>query len=373
MESSVSGSEERTPCLSEIIIYDMVTGRVPGGHQEDYLLALEKALADCPVRTFAPFRTRIASLSNRTERLIGGYSAFRRGLDSRRKTLILVPNPCPMDFVLLLLAAAVRTRSGRGTAVFVMRRDAAGIVGAGWRAAVLDWIVRRLARGRSLFMISDARAAMDHWKARTGKDGPIVSIPVRLAATKSRDHNEPLTIGLIGLFRVEKGALHYSTVIEAAMKADPFAVVVCQLSNMGARPQEKQLTAALLDKWGRNGRVRFHIEHLDAEAFSAMLHGLDIVVLPYDVQSYGPGTSGILFEAVAAGKIVLTTPITWAKQEYTGHPNVIWLRDTDSDAIAKGLKAAQTRFQCMHESGEQPLVVADKFRSSWLTALDAVP
>lgn len=347
-----------------LIIYDTVTGRVPGGHQQDYLDALEAALAESSPCTFAPFRTGAGP--GRWGRIAQSFHAFRTALDAATPTLVLAPNPTPLDFVIFALAAVTRRRRGRGRAVFVMRRDAAGITGPGWRAWVLEGLVRRLARGRSLFMVSDARAALAHWKARTGRDGLLVSIPVR-AARGTIAPGAPPAVGLMGLFRIEKGGAHYDTVIEAALAAAPHTRVTCQLSQTGLRREEEKLARALLDKWSGDGRVEIHTEHLDATAFSELLHRQDIIILPYDVASYGPGTSGILFEAVAAGKIVLAAPIAWARQEYDGHPRVIWLAANNQAAIAAGMAAALSRVKAVRIA---PLPApTDDFGQSWRAAI----
>ena len=351
-----------------ILIYDTVTGRISGGHQADYLVALEAALAEFRPETHAPFRDTSRPIPSIASRILGSVSFFRHALGATEKTLVLVPNPSSLDFVTFAVAAFFALKNGRGSGVFVMRRDAAGIVGTGWRANILDRIVCWLAGGRFFHMVSDTRAAMDHWQARTGQGGAIISIPVRLP-TKSRPPGSPLSLGLIGLFRIEKGAAHYDAVIETTRALAPAWRIICQLSHTGRHPEEDRVARNLTAKWGADPMVQIHAEHLDAEAFTDMLHDLDVVVLPYDIQTYGPGTSGILFEALAAGKVVLAAPIAWARQEYRDHPNVVWLNGTDNATLREGLRQALTRAEQRRGETAETHRLPDRFRESWLEAL----
>lgn len=363
---------------TSIVIYDMVTGRVPGGHQEDYLAALEEALGQFRPLTFAPFRPMGGGgqpqidRSNRLRRWTISITAFLHYLNVPQRTLILVPNPSPLDFVLFALAAMLSRRRGKGTAIFMMRRDAAGIVGAGLRARILDRIVRWLARDPAFAMVSDTRVAIDHWAKRTGRRISLISIPVRQPpATSPRAPNALIVIGLIGAFRLEKGAEHYNRIISTALRCAKPAIIACQLSPNGLSQREQDLATDVARKWVSDLRVEIHCEHLDADAFAALLYSIDILVLPYDTAKYGPGTSGLMFEALAAGLIVLATRIPWGMREFADHPAMIWLDDLGTETLAQALLEALGRVGEMRGRNGTPVVASSVFAESWFAAIAA--
>jgi hypothetical protein len=214
--------------------------------------------------------------------------------------------------------------------------------------------------------------AMNFWREKTGRDGHIISIPVRKAAQQKKPVSAPVTIGLLGVFRLEKGANHYDEVVAAALAAAQDVVVECQLSLHQHEARESELAMQLLTGWKENPRVRFHSGHLNNAAFSALLFGVDMIVLPYDATSYGTGTSGIMFEALMAGRLVAATRIAWGVAEFSENPNMIWLDDTSRQqldiGIAQGLKMIRAR----RAAGEANQPVEDTFQASWVAAIDAI-
>lgn len=96
-----------------ITIVDTVVGRRPGGHQADYLTALEEALRPMASETFAPFRggANTALLSSRWRRLKFLLRQFRKLIPRRPSTgraTLIVPNPDFIDFVAAFLAVRLR-------------------------------------------------------------------------------------------------------------------------------------------------------------------------------------------------------------------------------------------------------------------------
>lgn len=376
-----------TPCQEEpgprglaasVVIVDFLTGRMKGGHQDDYLAALERALAEFRSVTVAPYRDvapaapsqfAIRPPGGRLRRYLAGIRVCRQFLNADKPTLIIFPNNDFRDYVVFAVAALLRRRAGRGLGVFVMRRDGAGITGSARLGRALERLVAWLCDHAPFFMVSDARAAMDHWRAKTGKDGPIVSIPLRqIPPTAKRRDDRALVVGLLGSFRAEKGAGKYNELIELALAEDSDLRVECQLS-MNVPPAEYVLAQAIVDRWSGHPRVTLHIGHLDAEGFSRLLHAVDVVVLPYDAASYGKGTSGIMFEAIGAGRIALITPIVWAVSEYGDHPNVVWLPDTEAATLRIGLRNALDRARDARLSGTAHEPDRDRFRETWIAAL----
>lgn len=280
-----------------IILADFVTGRITGGHQSDYLAALEEALSPLGTVTIAPYRDghaviqqALASLPkmpltpSRFGRYFGSLWLFHRLLRNRRTQLILFPSPEFRDFVIFFLASVFQISRHKTVALFVFRRDAAGIVGrVSWKSRLIDRMTRWLSKRHYLYPVSDSRVALTYWEAVTGLPGSLVGIPMRRpsGARRPRQATDPLIIGLIGLFRLEKGAAAYDRVTGEALAFGPPAKVILQL-NPSNMPEEERLAAELRRKWQDAGSVQIIDEHLNADAYASLLGSLDILVLPYD-------------------------------------------------------------------------------------------
>lgn len=360
-----------------IIISDFVTGRITGGHQSDYLAALEAAVSPLDALTIAPYRdghTDVANLprilpkASRLGRYWASFWLFHKLLGNRRVQLILFPSPEFRDFVVFFLASVFRVSQHSTVALFVFRRDAAGIVGrVSWKSRMIDRMARWLARRHYLHPISDSQVALTYWETITKLPGNLVDIPVRRPPTAKapKQAADPLTIGLIGLFRKEKGAAAYDRVTEEALALEPPATVILQL-NVSGNDEEERLAAELHRKWQGAENVQIIDEHLDADAYASLLGSLDILVLPYDVASYGVGTSGIMFETLAMGGVVTATRFEWGIERFQGNPNVVWMNDVEPATIRNALKEAAK----LVVSGPK-IQLSDDFASSWHAAIQS--
>jgi len=364
-----------------LLIYDLVTGRLKSGHQEDYLAALEEALADYAPGTFAPFRKKQArgavpavtlAPGDRLRRWLLGYKGFRRALSADMPLLAIAPNPGPLDFVLGYLAILTSRKYGRGRVAMFMRRDAQGLVGPGLRARILERIVCYMARSERVYMISDTRMAADYWQARTGRTVRLVSIPVRKSPNSlSNPTDDTVRVGLLGGFRREKGAAHYGDVISVALGLALDVRVECQYSEEPAKQPEREFGRAL-EAWADEPRVTIYRGHLSSDAYTALLYACDVVVLPYEVESYGQGTSGVLFEALAAGRLIIATRISWAVNEYRDHPNIVWLDRVDRPSLHAAMRSAIDRVRNGRQQRARATTVPDRFESTWVTVIEEI-
>lgn len=360
----------------QIAIVDTVTGRRHGGHQADYLNVLEDALGDSLIETYAPFRN-IDAKDEVPAKLIRLYAIIRgiRKLIGRREKLILIYHtPEFLDFVAFYAAAGFsRIHSKEKVAgLFVFRRDAAGIIGrSGWKAAVLVWIARRLAKSGLLFPVSDSSAALKMWERTLGISGQLVAIPVRPrpAESAAKKPEDPITFGLIGQFRPEKGTPHYGGIVGAALSTSPDAEIILQLPGNApdATPPEAEILRASL---AGQGRARLVAGYLPDNEYTRLLAEIDVLVLPYDVRSYGLGTSGVMFEILSMNGVVLTTRFEWAVSEFADHPNVFWMETLEDVEIKRGLRAAAEKvreLRARDSDDSRPGTIA--FRASWLEAI----
>jgi glycosyltransferase involved in cell wall biosynthesis len=93
---------------------------------------------------------------------------------------------------------------------------------------------------------------------------------------------------------------------------------------------------ALVRELGLEDVVSFVDEYLDADQLAAYLGSADVVLLPYDTRDQV--TSGVLVEAVAAAKPVISTRFPHAVELLTGGAGVI-VEQQDPMAIADAVRA----------------------------------
>jgi hypothetical protein len=367
-----------------ITIVDTVIGRRPAGHQEDYLRALEAAFAPADgaddrtvdVQTFAPFRNGAGHglRTSRLRRLVFLVRAYRAIVRARGPGVILLPSSDFIDFVAYYLAAHVRLTRPRVRALFVLRRDAGGIVGnGGWKPRLLEWIVRRTARAGTLHPVSDSRVALLDWQRLTGVRGSLIAIPDRRRPPDMppRTAADPVTFGLVGLYRPEKGAAHYEAIVAGVVALpSPEVRIEVQLPDV-AEDATHPAAARIRATWRDHPQVRLHSGHLGDDAYTRLICGIDVLLLPYDVASYGTGTSGIMHEVLALGGLVAATRITWAAAEFDGHPDVVWL-DTPTEAADPAL-LERLRYRVLADrhgaAGGKRNGARDDFAESWANAI----
>jgi len=285
--------------------------------------------------------------------------------------VIIDQYPCPSD-VLLLWLVSVGRRRPRARVLHVMRRSPSGERLRQRNHRIADRLMLRLTRRGWLHPISDSRVALEDWQRRAGvRDGSIVAIPPPPAAGEAANRGRaPVlgspTSGLVGALRAEKGAAVYESVVETALREFPEAGFHVQLGSP-APDRREDVVAVLTRRWGDDPRVRLHSGHLQPAEYAGLLADCDVVVLPYDVERYGTGTSGVLHEALASGAAVLTTPIAWAVAEYATDPDVVLLPDTTPERLAEGLRAAARRAA---ERAPRPADEGEeRFVASWREAV----
>jgi len=362
----------------EITLSDFISGRYYGGHQEDYLAQLQAALAGLNPTVVAPYRGGSEAAQPRGHAL--GRGSLRRFWLALRlywglmKPTVSAPQivafhtPQFVEVSAYWLAALLRRPKGRVVALLVLRRDVAGIVGGdGVTGRIFAAMVRWLIREGMAHPASDSRFALDSWLATTGTRGSLLTIPIRKPAQPDAKSPRPFAFGLMGLFRIEKGGRYYDRIIRRCREVYPDSTVTVQLVG-SKKTEEARLAERLKADWSGVRGVRIVDGHLPTDAYTEQLMALDVIVLPYDVESYGTGTSGLMFEAVALNKVVLATPIVWARAEFGEHPNVVWLDGMDPDSLKRGLQEAVRR---AHGTGSRASTPGspDRFAAAWLAAI----
>ncbi|NTW39950.1 MAG: glycosyltransferase [Cellulomonadaceae bacterium] len=97
---------------------------------------------------------------------------------------------------------------------------------------------------------------------------------------------------------------------------------------------------AQVEALGISAMVEFDARYLDVPALQATIRAADIVLLPYD--SLDQVTSGVLTEAVVAGRPVISTPFPHALELLSGGAGALVPR-ADPEAMAAALRRVLTR------------------------------
>ncbi len=358
----------------EIVVVDWISARRSGGHDRDYLAALTSALAAFRPRLSAPFLAPEGARPP-TARL-ALYRAFLaeawRLSAGAPPTVLVLANAGLMEIIGLALAVGARRGRKRCVAVMMLRREPDNYArGRSWVNGLLVRLLRRLVRQGRLLPVFDSVVVRDDWATALGRGGPLIEIPERRAGPgRARSMSEPLVFGLFGLLRAEKGMVHYDRVIRLARDRVRNARIRVQLS-CGDDPDAGAHALALRRAWSAAGRVEFLDGHLPAGSFDALLESLDVLVLPYDVASYGGGTSGLMHEAIQLGKVVLATRFAWAVENYHALSTVVWLESLREAELACGLDEAARRALAARSGKIEAPRRPSSFANDWVAAVDA--
>ncbi len=152
-----------------------------------------------------------------------------------------------------------------------------------------------------------------------------------------------LTWGLLGEGKGIEWALRAMAVLGGRIDL-PIYQVVGQTHPQGPRASRARPTAsrlvALTSELGLTDSVRFDARYLSAPELRDVVRRADVVLLPYD--SLEQVTSGVLTEAVAAGKPVVSTRFPHAVELLSGGAGVL-VPHRDPAALADALEQVLAR------------------------------
>lgn len=369
-ETSADAANGMPPQALRTVIVDFGVGRFVGGHNADYLAALQRALEDHRPITVAPFQD--GARVGRVRCYVLQLRTFRRVLGRRdgRRTVVISHSPEFRDIVLFWLASKLRP-SSTAVGIFLFRRQADGIVGrANWRSRLIERIVPGLIRSGWIYPVSDSRSALAHWTSGLGIPGTLIAIPPPLGSSGS--HPRPTggpVVGLVGRLAIEKGARAYDRIIRETLTIDETATIRVQVSEHEGG-ELAEITRGLQRDWADEPRVDFVTGHLTPEAYADLIGSTDVVVFPYDPASYSSGTSGVMSDTLALGRIALATRIESAAEAYAGRDDVVWLEGINDTSIAAGLRAAFDRAMTRRAEGDDHPRI-DTFADDWIEAIRA--
>lgn len=351
-----------------LTIVDMRSGRGLGGHSRDYLRALQDALSERAPETIAPF---LSGGGSRLSVYTRGFSAYRRAISGGG--LAIVQNTSLNDYICLAGAALTLPRSSRGACLAMLYRDPSPRsfgAGAAWLSRVVIWLVTRLIRAGILIPMSDSKTVLAAWTARaSGAEGHLVPTPPLPGADADAAESlelpdaEPLVV-IPGAMRAEKGAANYAAVAEAVLAEFPDGGIAIQA--VATDEASERIARQLEQDHHDDERVLVLTRHLDASEYRQLLEAAAIAVLPYDVDAYGAGSSGVVGDALASGAVVVAAPIDWIRTEYAGDPRVVFVEQPgDVEQLRSALSAAAGA-----EAAKQAGGGAD-FAERWNAAVEA--
>ncbi len=354
----------------KVTILDFFAGRGFGGHPEDYLAALETALAGLEPEVITPFRDGVRVPRTR----LGMYwlefryyrAALRQAAGEERVTIAQTAELS--DYACCLLAAITIRPSRRAKCLFMLRRGPNP--DSRFFEALTRWI-KAMIRWRLIYPVFDSTPALEAWLALVpGAEGSLIALPPPPGAANAAPPVEPPVDGPLmafaGWMRAEKGASHYPSAVKAALTVAPQGVVAVQV----AQHDEESVAAIarLREMAAADERVRLLDRHLPAEQYQALLRAAKVVIMPYDADSYGEGTSGVVYDALVLGAVVVITRLKWVADAFGDNEQVVWLEDPGSeDSLREAIATALGRVEEVeHDAGA---AAADAFRETWLAAI----
>jgi hypothetical protein len=155
----------------------------------------------------------------------------------------------------------------------------------------------------------------------------IKSYPPRAA----RSAGDSPTIGFLGAPRSDKGERLLPSLIDCCARSLPASRIVVQLGD----PTADVRTAG----WPAN--VDVLPVGLDRGRYFKLVNEIDVVVLPYDVRTFGTMTSGVYAEAVACGCVAIVPAGTWmAEMLSSGRGAGLVVDDMTAEGIADAVMRA---------------------------------
>ncbi len=229
--------------------------------------------------------------------------------------------------------AALATVEGGPMLHVVLRRDAdepgirsgpwGGAPGAFERLAAAPALARRIA-----FYTDSAGLARQYGEMAPDLLFRVLPVPYPAPAGhpvgRSRQAG-PLRLTYVGDARVEKGYDHLPQLMselgETLIDGRTARLVAQSNAAMSLEDDVIARARAALKRYPTT-QVELLTQVLAVDEFNTLLSDADIVILPYDAQNYRNRSSGILVQAIAAGKPVVIPSRTWLSDTAPAGTNV---------------------------------------------------
>jgi glycosyltransferase involved in cell wall biosynthesis len=198
--------------------------------------------------------------------------------------------------------------------------------------------------GRVLLATDSARLAEDYERL-LGQRMRVLPIPhtnhhdLIVAADGPGGERQTHFVSL-GNARDEKGILEILYAIRALKQRGALDDLrfTLQVNDLYA-PNTREEIVSTIDELKRleSAQLRFIDAPLSSDDYYELLGSADVVMLPYWQSIYRSRTSGILAEALGAGKIVIVTDDTWMGDQVTKYGAGVLCRDRDVSNLADAI------------------------------------
>jgi glycosyltransferase involved in cell wall biosynthesis len=202
----------------------------------------------------------------------------------------------------------------------------------------LDWHLARIAAhpafGERLFLWAETHALARLHAIRTGR--PVHALPLPAPAwtpDAPAAIEGPLTLAFIGEARLDKGAMELPQILSAIAAAVPPGSVRLLVQRVPPFGGVSDALQEALDAIAAIPGVETIDRTLDDDEYRALVTGSAGILLPYRPENYTVRGSGVLAEALAAGRIVLGSAGTIV-EEFADEGVVIACRSPEDWAAA---------------------------------------
>ena len=199
------------------------------------------------------------------------------------------------------------------------------------------------------------RTLREAWIDALGQ--PVLTLPIPFRhglvdrLERRRDPKAPLQVVYLGDARTEKGYQHFPGMAQALWQdyIRTGRVEVTLQSNYNMPGGEGGIPQARLKLLAYPHGVTLLTEPLEPDDYYGLLAKADIIVLPYEPQPYGRRSSGVLNEAIAAGKVAVVPEGTWLATQVAADRGVIYRHPA---GLADGVIAAVENFAELSRGAE---------------------
>ncbi len=244
--------------------------------------------------------------------------------------------------------AAVAERLPHHVTIMPLLRYQPEMVADAHSARAFSRFRRAAASGARIRFASDSARLARRLARLVGLPVEVLPIPHTPASPPAPPppHDRPMHCVSLGNARDEKGFAEILAAITILREAPG------GLSGLRFTLQANDLSAVLAEPLAAFQRdmppeVTLLHEALEPAAYDALLGESDLVLLPYWRSIYEARTSGVLLEALAAGRPVICTAQTWMADELALHGAGIEVPERDPQALARAITAARAAWPAL--------------------------
>lgn len=147
----------------------------------------------------------------------------------------------------------------------------------------------------------------------------VLPWPVMMAGPTSTgvwpEGHGPARVACLGDAKPERGVGMLPGVVRSVAAAHPGTRFVMQAHWWGGTAHAAEAERVFAELGALGPALRVLAGELSPEVYAAVLHGSDIVLLPYDAEAYRDRGSGVFAEAAAAGRVMVLPAGTWMADE----------------------------------------------------------